>query len=58
MSLNLNVIANLNIYGVDYHCNINGISKTDAANLLQNADLTEKKINQKDMKILKNHYHT
>ena len=47
MSLNLNVIANLNIYGVDYHCNINGISKTDAANLLQNADLTEKKIIKK-----------
>ena len=43
MSINLNNIAILNIRGVDYRCIIDGISKTDAANLLQNADLTEEK---------------
>ena len=39
MSANLNEIAVLNIYGVNYHCIINGISKSDAVNLLQNANL-------------------
>ena len=42
MFTNLNDIAILNISGADYHCNINEISKSDAVNLLQNADLTEK----------------
>ena len=28
--------------GVDYRCIINGISKSEAVNLLQNADLSEK----------------
>ena len=32
----------LNINGVDYHCIISGISKTEAINLMQNIDLTEK----------------
>ena len=39
MSTNLNEIAVLNIYRVDYHCIINGISKSDAVNLHQNANL-------------------
>ena len=42
MFINLDNIAILNIHGVDYHCNINGISKGEAINLLQNANLTEK----------------
>ena len=43
MSSNLNDIAILNICGVDYCCAINGIDKREAMNLLQNADLTEKR---------------
>ena len=34
MSISLNDIAILNINGADYSCIINGISKSDAANLL------------------------
>ena len=41
MSINLHDIAILNIRGIDYCCIINGISKSDALNLLQNANLTE-----------------
>ena len=41
MSINLNNIAILNIQGIDYCCIINGIGKSGAVNLLQNADLTE-----------------
>ena len=41
MSVNLDNIAILNIQGVDYCCIINRISKSDAVNLLQNADLTK-----------------
>ena len=40
MNLNVNVI--LKIHSVDYSCIINEISKSEAINLLQNADLTEK----------------
>ena len=47
MSIILNDIANLNIRGVDYHCIINGISKCEAVNLFQKADLSEKSENQK-----------
>ena len=43
MSINLNNIAILNIKGIDYHCIINGISKSDSVNLLQNTDLIEEK---------------
>ena len=39
--INLNDIAILNIQGIDYRCIINGISKCDAVNLLQNSTLTE-----------------
>ena len=43
MPVNLNDIAILTINGVDRRCIINGISKKDAVNLLQNANLTEGK---------------
>ena len=42
MSMNLNDIAILNIKGSDYRCLISLISKNEAINLMQNADLTEK----------------
>ena len=42
MSINLSDIAILNIKGSDYCCIISLISKNEATNLLQNADLTEK----------------
>ena len=41
MSVNLSDIAILNIKGDDYHCFINGISKNEVINLMQNVDLTE-----------------
>ena len=34
-SMNLSDIATLNIDGTDYHCIINRISKSEAANLLE-----------------------
>ena len=40
--MNLSNIAILNIKGSNYCCIINGISKDEAINLMQNADLTEK----------------
>ena len=42
MSINFRNIAILNIKGSDYGCIISLISKNDAINLLENADLTEK----------------
>ena len=42
MSVNLSDSAILNIKGSDYRCNISLISKNEAINLWQNADLTEK----------------
>ena len=39
--VNLNDIAILNIRGVDYCCMINRINKSNAVNLLQNANLRE-----------------
>ena len=42
MSMNLNDIAILNIKDSDYSCNISLISKNEAINLIQNADLTKK----------------
>ena len=41
MFVNLSNIAILNIDGADYCCIINGISKSDAVNLLQNVNLNE-----------------
>ena len=40
MPINLNDITILSINGADYHCIIDGISKSDAINLIKNADLT------------------
>ena len=40
MSRNLNNIAILNIFGVEYRCPINGISRSEAINFLQKVDLT------------------
>ena len=42
MSVNLSDIAILNIKSADYRCIVSGISKTEATNLIQNANLTEK----------------
>ena len=42
MSVNFRDIAIVNIKGSDYFCIISLISKNDAVNLMQNADLTEK----------------
>ena len=42
MSINLSNISILNIRGSDYRCVISLISKTQAINLMQHADLTEK----------------
>ena len=42
MSVNFSDIAILNIKGSDYRCIISLISKNEAINLMQNADLTEK----------------
>ena len=38
----LSDVTILNIKGSDYRCNISIISKTEAINVMQNADLTEK----------------
>ena len=43
ISINLNNIVVLNIRGFNYGCNTTGISKSDAVNLLQYADLIEKR---------------
>ena len=40
--MNLIDIAILNIDSVDYRCIFNGMSKSEAVNLLQNADFNEK----------------
>ena len=45
MSINFSNNAILNIKGSDYCCIISLISKNEAMNLLQNADLTKKKCN-------------
>ena len=42
MSMNVSKIAILNIQGNDYCCIINQISKIEAINLLQKADLNKK----------------
>ena len=42
MSMNLSDIAILNIRGSDFRCIISEVSKNEAINLMQNADLMEK----------------
>ena len=41
--MNLSAIATLNIKRSDYPCIISGISKSEAINLMQNTNLTEKR---------------
>ena len=41
MSINLSDVAILDT-GADYHCVISGLSKSDAINLMQNINLSEK----------------
>ena len=43
MSMNLSNITILDIRGFAYLCIISGISKNDAINFIQNADLTQKR---------------
>ena len=54
ISMNLSDIAILNVKGSDYGCIISFISKNEAINLMQNADLTKK---QNIIKHQKNYYH-
>ena len=42
MSINLSDIAISTIKDAGYHCIVSGISKSEAINLMQNIDLTEK----------------
>ena len=42
VSVNLSDIYIFSIQGVEYHCPIDGISKIEAINLLQDTDLCEK----------------
>ena len=51
MSMNLSDIAILNIKGSDYRYVISLISKNEAINLMQNADLTEKSRTLSNIKI-------
>ena len=44
MSMNLSNIAILNIKGADYRCIISGVIKSEAINLMQNINLTEKSV--------------
>ena len=44
MPMNLNDISILNVCGINYCCNFYGISKSNAINLLQNANVTDKNI--------------
>ena len=49
MYINLNNIAILNINSVNYRFIINEISRSDALNLLKNADLNKKNIKIKKL---------
>ena len=50
---NLSNITILNIDGVNYCCIINIISKSEAKNLIQNVNISEKKNIRKQKKIIK-----
>ena len=41
MCNDLNIISILSFHGADHHCIINGISKSEAVNLSENADLSK-----------------
>lgn len=49
--MDLNDIAIRNIHDVDYSCFSNGISTSEAINLMQNASLSEKKTKHYEIKI-------
>ena len=51
MSMNLSDITILNIKGSDCHCNISGISKNEAKNLMQKTNLTERRTKLQSIKI-------
>ena len=51
MSMNLDNIAILKIRSADYHCIISRIMKSEAINLMQNANLTEKSGTLSNIKI-------
>ena len=54
MSMSLSDTAILNIKRSDHRCNINGISKNEATNLMQNTDFIEKYGTLQNLKI---YYH-
>ena len=54
LSINLGNMNILKSHGVDYWCIIKRISKSEAINLMQNIDLSEKSGTLKNMKI---HFH-
>ena len=56
MSGNLSDIAILNINDFDYRCIISFISKNEAINLLQNADITKKTGSKKNIKVFESIY--
>lgn len=43
-SVDINSIAILSVHNIDYHCIINGITKSEAINSLKNYDLNENRI--------------
>ena len=49
--MKLSDIATLNIKGYDYRCIISQISKSEAINLMENIDLTEKSRTLSNIKI-------
>ena len=51
-ALDLSNIAISNIKGTDYHCITGSISKNEAINLMQNADLTEKSSTLQSIKFI------
>ena len=51
MSMNVSDIAILNIKSANYCCIISGISKNEAINVKQNANLTEKNRTLQNIKI-------
>ena len=50
-AIDLSNSAISNIKGTDYHCITGSISKNEAINLMQNADLTEKSSTLQSIKI-------
>ena len=54
MFTNFSDIAISNNKGSDYHCIISAISKSEAINLMQNTNLTEKTLFVKKIKIKSN----